>query len=434
MLPPKIAFVDIETTGTSLRRDRIIEIGVLRVEKNKLTDTYQTLVNPETYLPPEITLLTGIKTSDLENAPTFSEVARNLTEILDGCVFAAHNARFDYGFIRQQLAGYGIKYRAKNLCTVKLSRLLFPQNRHHKLDNLIEQFSLNCERRHRAFDDAAVLWDFYKKLLKEIPEEKFEIIINQVLRKPNRPINVSEKILDNLPEGPGVYIFYDQDGAPLYVGKSVNINDRVLSHFASDNEIKLSGQVASIETIETKTELEALLLESKKIKELQPLHNRMLRKTQKLVVLKQDKSGDYNTVKIDTVNKIMPGEVEEILGVFRSVKQAKDTLVNLAKEQKLCERLLGVETTNRACFGYRLGRCKGACVKKEKPALYNARFALAFMNSRIKHWPFKGPRLLENKYLVDNWCLVGEDFDLDTYKILQRYLRNQRRQIRTYSR
>lgn len=161
MLPQKIAFVDIETTGTSLRSDRIIEIGVLRVENNQVIDTYRSLVNPETYVPAEIEGLTGIRQEDLENAPTFPTIKKDLLNILGDCIFAAHNVRFDYGFVRSELKREGVAYRAKNLCTVKLSRSLFPRFKRHSLDAVMERCGISCENRHRAFDDAQVIWEFY---------------------------------------------------------------------------------------------------------------------------------------------------------------------------------------------------------------------------------------------------------------------------------
>ena len=437
-MPDKIAFVDIETTGSNLGRDRIIEIGVLRVENNRLVSTFQSLVNPESYLPPEITALTGISGAELSRAPTFAEIARQLLEILDGCLFAAHNARFDYGFIKRELEEYGVRYRAQNFCTLKFSRLLFPRIHRHNLDNIIEHFNLNCECRHRALADARVLWDFYRKVNREVPPESLEKIISQVLKRPTRPVNLTEKDLERLPEGPGIYIFYDREGMPLYVGKSVNLRERVLSHFAADTEspreAKIARQIASFETLPTDNELEALLLEAKKIKEMQPLYNRRLRLTQKLILLKQKNLGDYRGTELAAATRIDKTETENILGIFRSQRKAKDFLTQVAKEYQLCEKLLGLENAKAACFAYRLGRCRGACQGKEKPGLYNARFALAFRESRIARWPFSGPIIIEGERVVDNWCLLGEEFDLDTYKILQRYFKNikNHKKIRRY--
>src|SRR5258708_30818611 len=114
MLPSKIAFIDIETTGLNLNYDRIIEIGILRVENNQLVKTYQTLINPGCYISPMISQITGITKESLENAPTFSEIKEQLHEILEDCTFVAHNVRFDYGFIRNEFKRFGISYTSKH--------------------------------------------------------------------------------------------------------------------------------------------------------------------------------------------------------------------------------------------------------------------------------------------------------------------------------
>src|ERR1700722_6781047 len=113
MLPSKLAFIDVETTGTRASYDRIIEIGILRVENNKLVKTFQSLINPQSYLPKEITMLTGITQHDIENAPTFRSLKDEIVEMLEGCTFVAHNVRFDYAFIKHELLRENIPYSAK---------------------------------------------------------------------------------------------------------------------------------------------------------------------------------------------------------------------------------------------------------------------------------------------------------------------------------
>lgn len=164
MLPDKLAFVDIETTGCNPKFDRIIEIGVIRVENNQIVQQYNQLINPERHLPPEITLMTGITGKDLENQPTFQDIKRTIHELLTDCLFVAHNARFDYGFLKYEFAREQMKFAPKHCCTVKLSRKLFPDVRHHNLDAVMQRFDLTCANRHRAYDDAHLLYQFYDKL------------------------------------------------------------------------------------------------------------------------------------------------------------------------------------------------------------------------------------------------------------------------------
>lgn len=457
MLPDRIAFVDIETTGLRAFYDRIIEIAVHRVENNKISRTFHSLINPQAHLPPEITMMTGITAGDLENAPTFRQIKDDVLEIMDGCVFAAHNVRFDYGFIKSEFQRLEYSFKTKHFCTVRLSRALYPQYKHHNLDCLIERFNFACEKRHRAFDDARILFSFYEKILGEFPAEKIAKAINIGLKKPNIPIKLKTDLKD-IPEKPGVYIFYGENGTPLYVGKSINLYERVMSHFSADIhspvEMKISQQIESLETITTAGELGALLLESELIKKMLPLYNKKSRIKHELFALKKviNKAG-YEACEITPIanpyfeyNSSNMEELESLLGFFRSRKQAKGFLAATAKEHGLCERLLGLEKTNGACFAYRLGRCRGACTGRENAAVYNMRFLSAFTGLKIRPWPFPGLIAIEeaDEYakeliLIDKWCLLGKVkfdaagnsnaqllpntyFDLDTYKIIKQHI------------
>ncbi len=454
MLPQKLVFVDTETTGLSVTRDRIIEIGIVRVENNKVVAEYQSLINPQTFLSPFITTITNITESDLEHAPTFYDIRKDIYDLLKDAVFVAHNVRFDYAFLRNEFKRTEMQFSTKHFCTAKLSRSLFPHASHHNLDSIIERFGFICERRHRAFDDAKILWEFYQTVQKQFDEPVLEQHLKHLLKRPSRPMQITEEQLDILPEAPGVYIFYGEDRIPLYVGKSVNVKERVLSHFSSDysisKEMHISQQVTDIQVIPTAGELGALLKESQLIKELQPLYNRKLRSSRRLIVLKKKVNAQgYEEHFLEELLDIAPNETENILGVFRSKKQAKEFLYGVVKEHNLCEKLVGLEHTKGGCFAYRLGTCKGACVGKENPLIYNTRSIMAFSKNKIKPWPFPGPILIketenissqEDTFYIDKWCLLGKQtakdgqadffsnedyrFDMDTYKILASFLSN----------
>src|SRR5206468_3403196 len=141
--------------------NRVIEIGILKVVDGVIVKEYKTLINPEAHVDPFIEGLTGISAADLESAPTFEEVASEINEILTDSYFVAHNVRFDYGFLRNEFKRAGLRLNLKQICTVKLSRILYPDMTRHNLDAIIERFDIKCENRHRAFDDAKVLFEFY---------------------------------------------------------------------------------------------------------------------------------------------------------------------------------------------------------------------------------------------------------------------------------
>lgn len=453
MLPKHLAFVDVETTGLSPFRNRVIEIGIVRVDDGKVTATYESLINPEQYIRPEITMLTGIRTEQLENAPTFASLRSTIRELLIDAMFVAHNARFDLSFIKSEFARFDESFRAKTLCTAKLSRRLFPAAGHHNLDSIIDRFGFTCDIRHRALSDAKVLWDFYQMVQKSHDEELLETVFADITKTVTLPATLTPAIIDTLHESLGVYIFYDENGAVLYIGKSINIRERVLSHFQnahrSTQEAKIFQSIASIDAIPTTGELGALLLESQLIKEQQPLLNRQLRKQERMIVLTRTTKNGYDTVKRKDITHISTNDISQILAVFRTERQMKERLKELTKTHALCPKLLGLEKSSGRCFNSHLDLCKGACTNKELPAAYNMRFTEAFFKTKVRQWPFPGPIAVsegDQAHVINHWCYIGKMdeysegipthsefvFDYDNYKILSSFLLKPRAQTKIH--
>ncbi len=159
-----LSFIDVETTGLRATTNRIIEIGIIRVEENKIVERYQQLINPERSIPRFIQHHTGITPAMVKDAPTFSQILPKVQSLLQDGIFVAHNAAFDYSFIQAEYRRYGLEYLAPRLCTVRLSKKLFPGYRRHGLDQIIERFNISCPARHRALDDAEVVWQFYQRI------------------------------------------------------------------------------------------------------------------------------------------------------------------------------------------------------------------------------------------------------------------------------
>ncbi|HPF69081.1 MAG TPA: exonuclease domain-containing protein [Candidatus Krumholzibacteria bacterium] len=150
------AVVDLETTGSVIGVDEIIEIGVVLVQGGRLLRRYETLIWTDRTIPPWVARLTGIGNADLEGAPTFSDVAEELTALLDGCVFVAHDIRFDLPFLRWEFGRRGVARPAvTGLCTLQLSRDLWPDLESRSLPDLARRFGVMHENPHRASDDAA---------------------------------------------------------------------------------------------------------------------------------------------------------------------------------------------------------------------------------------------------------------------------------------
>jgi DNA polymerase-3 subunit epsilon len=187
-------------------------------------------------------------------APRFADIASEVAARIAGCVFVAHNARFDYGFLKHEFGRLGRPFTAKVLCTVKLSRRLLTDAARHNLDSLIERHRLPSHDRHRALGDARILWAFVQALYRDRPEGEIDAAVGRILRAPSLPPQLPAGALEAIPESPGVYRFYGLNPMPLYVGKSINLRERVASHFSSDyrnaNDLRLSSELVRIE-IET---------------------------------------------------------------------------------------------------------------------------------------------------------------------------------------
>lgn len=175
--------VDVETTGGSPYFNRIIEIGILRVEKGEVVAKYQTLLNPLMELPEFITKLTGLRDEDLIHAPIFEDVKDEILELFEDSVFVAHNVGFDYDFIKEEFRRVGYGFDAQQLCTVRLSRALFPKEKHHNLGAIIERFEFQSDNRHRAFDDAKVLWDFLQMLDSKTEKSVLDKALERTMKK-----------------------------------------------------------------------------------------------------------------------------------------------------------------------------------------------------------------------------------------------------------
>src|SRR5664279_6054101 len=213
LFAPSLAFVDTETTGMRAAEDRITEIGIVRVDGDAdggppRVSEWSTLVNPGEPIPAVIQALTGITDAMVKGAPAFPAIASAIEARIDGCVFIAHNARFDHGFLKHEFARAGRAFSARALCTVKLSRRLYPEAEGHGLDAIIARHALAVADRHRALGDARSLWAFVLALYRDLPADAIAAAVKRILRIPSLPPQLPADVLETLPETPGVYLFY----------------------------------------------------------------------------------------------------------------------------------------------------------------------------------------------------------------------------------
>lgn len=442
-----LAFVDLETTGATATQDRITEIGIVAVDADGGVEEWQQLVNPGTRIPPFIEQLTGISNALVADAPPFSAVAEEVLRRLAGRLFIAHNARFDYGFLKNEFRRLGLPFRAPVLCTVKLSRSLFPQYKRHNLDSLAERHGLIVDGRHRALADARLIHQFWQKLQDSPGPEALAAAVKKLDARPSLPAGLDLAAVDDLPDTPGVYLFYGENDLPLYVGKAKDLRRRVLSHFAADHglarEMALAQQVTRIEVMETAGEIGALLLEASLVKRLHPSHNRQLRKNEEVCTWTLGDEGEgWLRPRLLPAAELDFRHPLACYGLFKHAREAQEALRALADAHQLCLKLTGLEPAapGKPCFAHQLRRCKGACVGKEPLARHTVRLVGALAGLKLVSWPHPGPALLregETAHVIDAWRHLGSvreesdihallaaplpAFDRDIYRILAKH-------------
>jgi DNA polymerase-3 subunit epsilon len=443
-LESPLAVVDLETTGSQPAWDRITEIGVIEVDGFEVSSEWSTLVNPGAAIPAAIQALTGITGEMVARAPSFAELAGDLYERLAGRVFVAHNARFDYGFLRREFERAGLKFHAKTVCTVRLSRRLYGGHASHSLDSLIARHGLACPARHRALPDADAVWQFLRLAAREHGAEIVAVAARQVARQPALPPHLERTTIDEIPEAPGVYVFYGEAGTPLYVGMSRTLRSRVLQHFSLSTA--WTREVRRIDWQRTVGELGALLREAELVKALEPAYNRRLRRPQSLCGF----AFDMKRLRLAAPEEIRGDTLPYVHGLFRSRREALHALRGLADEYGLCLQTLGFEAPVRggACWRFPLGRCRGVCAGKENIHVHHARLAEGLARMKAVEWPHVGPLGIVERdpgrdaaeiHVVDRWCYLGAArsdaelaellegeqaprFDYAHYRILSRHL------------
>ncbi|WP_323071812.1 exonuclease domain-containing protein [Mycetohabitans endofungorum] len=234
-----LAFVDLETTGGRPGVDRITEVGVIEVDRDGVRH-WSTLVDPLQPIPLFVQQLTGITDAMVRGAPTFDALAAELARRLDGKLFVAHNARFDHGFLKNAFDRIGIRFDPDVLCTVRLSRALFPRESRHGLDALAQRLDLTVCGRHRALADADLVWQFWQRVHALHPRSVIDAALSRLIRGGG-----ADAMTDVLPAGSGVYALFDSEGVPLYVGKSAKLRQRVRTQLFGERRSSRDAQLAA---------------------------------------------------------------------------------------------------------------------------------------------------------------------------------------------
>lgn len=366
------AIVDIETTGSYAMGNGITEIAIAIHDGNKVIDFFETLINPNRHIPIFIQSLTGITNKMVERAPSFSEVAKHIYDLLQDKVFVAHNVNFDYSFVKHQLEHAGFQWQAKKLCTVRLSRKIVPGLKSYSLGKLCHQLGIEHTNHHRAGGDVKATAALFTMLVEKDNNNNISSMLKLGSKEQYLPAHLPVEQIEQLPKTPGVYYFLNQQGKVIYVGKAINIFSRVKSHFSNNKANKQKQdfvrEIHKISFKEAATELMAQILESAEIRRIWPIYNR----SQKGFLPKyglyvyQDQKG-FQRFAIEKQKSIL-----QPLYTFNSLHDANQKLKRLIHQFGLCPRLCNVASI-QSCVPKAIeeGACMGNC--QEPIAEYNLR-------------------------------------------------------------
>ncbi len=417
--------VDVETTGLSPRHNGIIEIGLVKVSNLKITDTYHSFVNPGKDIPNFITQLTGITNDDVYNAPFFEDIAEDIIEFVGDKILTAHNLPFDNSFLRKEFNYCGKEpLNNTNLCTLKLSRRLYPMLRSKSLGSVCNHLKLKNSGEHRALGDAEVTAKLLIKIIKELKSKHninnvdellgFQTIPQNIVRQTKVNENLSRDV-SMLPDAPGVYYFINSKDEIIYIGKAKSLKQRVKSYFlqtAPRKAKKIVKQASRLKIEITNTELIALLMEAELIKLINPRHNTQLKRY-----------GNKYFLRITATNKFPAVEIcnyfdfdgNDYFGLFISRKKADLVLEMITKTFALRECTDAELSKGKACFLAEIERCTAPCVNKNKTAyleeldnvyefLYGKnQFALTRLINKMKNYSDKQKyeKAAETKQIID---------------------------------
>jgi len=367
------AIVDIETTGGYADHHRITEIAIYHHDGLQITDQYHTLLNPGRKIPQFITGLTGITSRMVEEAPAFETVAEEIMGWLKDRIFVAHNAHFDFSFLKKEFEGVGINWQTKKLCTVRLSRKIIPGLESYSLGRLAESLGIKIPDRHRAGGDAKATARIFSLLLQRDQDGVIAKALKRNSGETILPPNLPKEEFDRLPAKAGVYYFLDSRGEIIYVGKALNIKKRIAGHFTGEarewNRSNIRNEIHHVTYELTGSELIALILESQEIRRLWPKYNLAQKyKVEEWGIYDYEDRNGYLRF---CVNLIQKGTKPLI--TFSSKGDAWNFMWEKVKTFDLCPKLSGLQLAKGLCFSHQSGACKGACQGVESVKKYNKR-------------------------------------------------------------
>lgn len=367
------AIVDIETTGSYAAANGITEISIHVHDGNTVIEKFESLINPRQPIPYYIQAMTGINDKMVANAPTFEMIAEKIHTLLHDKIFIAHNVNFDYSFINAHLKECGFDLNSKKLCTVRLSRKIFPGFPSYSLGRLCQSLGIIINDRHRAGGDTEATVKVFELLLQHDKEQHIQKSLQRNSKEAILPPNVPKEHFNKLPYTPGIYYFHNEKGKVVYVGKANNIRYRVNSHFSNNSESRqkqnFMQHVHAISYQTCGTELMSCILESTEIKKRWPVFNSSQKRWEDVygIFSYEDQNG-YQRLAIDKNRKRL-----HPVYTFHYLVDGHAIIRKLIKDFNLCPKLCFLQKDTGPCEGMNEGYCYGACKQKETAASYNER-------------------------------------------------------------
>lgn len=375
----QFAVLDFETTGTSSRFGRAIEIGIARMKNGKIIDTYSSLINPGCQIPYQITTITGITNDDVLNAPYFEDIVDEVESFINDSILVAHNLPFDLSFLRAEFkrADKDVNELPK-ICTLKLARKMYPALPSKSLGNLVKHFKIRHAHAHRALGDATVTAKLLNKMLFELEDSYHIENTSQLINFINLPQQKSYRMLkkklsddfSSLPSSPGIYFFKDSKDKIIYVGKAKSLKERVRNYFSSNAVRKAKKIVRMASRLgyqNTNTELTALITESELIKKHRPRLNTLLKKYGHSYFLKID--NEKLAPKISSTSQF-DFDGNDYFGPFSSRDSIKSIMEIIDKSFKLRECTEKEFKKRKRCYLADIERCTAPCEVKTEQKIY----------------------------------------------------------------
>ena len=388
--------VDTETTGSS-EHDRIIEIGAVKVQHGTIVERFSHLVNPGRAIPYAISRLTGITTSMVVDAPVMETVLPQFLEFLGEGVLVAHNLSFDWRMLSQEAHRLGTSLpRVETLCTLRLARRVLPSLPSKGLKALCAHFNIPLVRHHRALQDAEATAQVLLRLIQHAKATAHIHSLDQLIRyqhktyrtagaEPAHVRRIREAVLPRIPARPGVYFFKDGRGNLLYIGKARQLQARVMNYFnglpAQEERIQwLVRATRSISWEEVETELDALLLESRLIKQHRPRFNRAQKRYRQYTFLRLSTCEAFPAL---SLTPVIRHDGAEYFGPFPNRKQAERILALAQRLYRLRKCSLSELRRERLCSYASMNRCLAPCAYPDEAAYSEeVRRVRAFLTGR----------------------------------------------------